>query len=123
QNVRAFGSETETQTVQQLINQRLMKMRNRIDATLTYHKLGAVTGKIYDADGSNVLLDLYQRFGITQQTHSFSLGTGATKVQTKIREAMRKSEDALAGIAVITGWLGIVGRGFYDAFTSHDSVE
>lgn len=123
QNVRAFGSENEVQTVQGLINQRIMRMRARIDTTLTYHKLGAVTGNVYDADGSTVLLDLFDRFGLTQQTQSFALGTTTTKVKSKIIDAKRKAEDALGGAAVITGWLGIVGRGFYDAFTTHSSVE
>jgi hypothetical protein len=32
-------------------------------------------------------------------------------------------EDALSGSAQITGWDGICGRGFYDAFVSHDNVK
>ena len=57
QGVRAFGSESQTQAVQNLVTQRLLKMRQRLEATLRYHRFGAVTGKIYDADGSRVLLD------------------------------------------------------------------
>src|SRR3546814_7485496 len=94
-----------------------------IDATLAYHRLGAVTGKIYDADGTKVLLDLYDRFGITQKTQGCALGTETTKVRSMVTAAKRKSEDALAGAAPIVGWLGIIGCGFYDAFTTHPSVE
>ena len=46
QGVRAFGSESQTQTVQNLVTQRLLKMRQRLEATLRYHRFGAVTGKI-----------------------------------------------------------------------------
>ncbi len=123
QNVRAFGSESEVQTVQAMVAARLAKMRRKIDATLTYHRVGAVTGKIYDADGKRLLLDLYDRFKIEPQVVSFALGTGSTKVLTKILEATRKAEDALIGAGIITGWLGLVGRNFYDAFTTHTSVE
>lgn len=123
QGIRAFGSEGETQTVQNLVTQRLRKMRARIEATLRYHRVGAVTGKIYDADGSTVLLDTHTRFGLTQQSVSFALGTEGTDVAGKIRTAKRKSEDAVAGTGIITGFLGICGRGFYDAFVGHKSVK
>ena len=123
QNVRAFGSETDVQTVQAIVNKRLAKMRTILDATLTYHKIGAVTGKIYDADGTSVLLDVYKAFGLTQQTQAMVLNTDGTNVLQKVRDAKRKSEDSIAGAAVITGWLGVVGRGFFDAFVTHPKVE
>lgn len=123
QNVRAFGTETEVQTVQALINKRLEKMRAKIDATIAYHRLGAVTGIIMDADGQKVLVNLFQKFGLQQQSQVMALGTGTTDVAQKIRDAMRKSEDNLAGATMITGWLGICGRGFYDAFVGHDKVK
>lgn len=123
QNVRAFGTETEVQTVQALINKRLEKMRAKIDATIAYHRLGAVTGIIMDADGQKVLVNLFQKFGLQQQSLVMALGTGTTDVAQKVRDAMRKSEDNLAGATMITGWLGICGRGFYDAFVGHDKVK
>jgi hypothetical protein len=123
QGVRAFGSETELQTVEAIVAGRLRKMRSRIEATIRYHRVGAITGKIYDADGQKVLLDLYARFGITQQTVAFTLAAEGTDVAQKIRDAKRKSEDVIAGTGVITGWLGICGRGFYDAFVGHATVK
>lgn len=122
QNVRAFGSETEVQTVEVMVAKRLAKMRRKIDATLAYHRVGAVTGKIYDADGKRLLLDLYDRFKLDQQVVDFALGTAGTKILSKILDATRRAEDALVGAGIITGWLGLVGRNFYDAFTTHASV-
>lgn len=123
QGVRAFGSETEAETVENIVNKRIWKMRSRLEATLRYHRVGAVTGKIYDADGTSVLLDLYNRFGISQQTVNFALGTATTDLQQKIRDAKRKSEDVIGGSGIITGWLGICGRGFYDAYVGHENVK
>lgn len=123
QGVRAFGSETEAETVENIVNKRIWKMRSRLEATLRYHRVGAVTGKIYDADGTSVLLDLYNRFGISQQTVNFALGTTTTDLQQKIRDAKRKSEDVIGGSGIITGWLGICGRGFYDAYVGHENVK
>ncbi|MCL2076350.1 MAG: major capsid protein [Betaproteobacteria bacterium] len=123
QGVRAFGSTTETQMISDLVNKRLLKMRSRIDATLAFHRFGALTGKIYDANGENLLLDLFHHFGITQQTMSLALGASGTNIQQKIRDVKRIVENSLSGSANITGWRAVCGRGFYDAFVSHAKVE
>lgn len=123
QNVRSFGAESELQTVASVVNKRLIKMRNKIDATMAYHRIGAVTGMILDADGQRVLINLFDKFKLEQQDVGMALGTEATDVLKKIRDAQRKSEDNLAGSTMITGWLGICGRGFWDAFVGHKSVK
>lgn len=123
QGIRAFGSESELESVQELVNKRLLKMRKRLDATIRFQRMGALTGKVYDADGTKVLLDLHARFGITQQTTAMALGTQTTKLIGKVTEAKRKAEDAIGDAAVITGWLAVCGRGFWDALTTHDNTE
>jgi hypothetical protein len=122
QGVRAFGSETELETVMELVGKRLMKMRTRLEATIRFQRAGAITGKIYDADGQRLLLDLHRQFGIEQQTQAMALGNDSTKVLGKIVEAKRKAEDAIADSGLITGWLAVCGRGFWDAFTGHKST-
>lgn len=122
QNVRAFGSESELETVMGLVGKRLLKMRAKLEATIRFQRAGAISGKIYDADGQKLLLDLFQQFGIEQQTHAMVLGNDATKVLGKIVEAKRKAEDAIADSGIITGWLAVCGRGFWDAFTGHKST-
>ncbi|SEQ91127.1 Phage major capsid protein E [Azotobacter beijerinckii] len=122
QGVRAFGSETELETVMELVGKRLMKMRNKLEATIRFQRAGAITGKIYDADGQRLLLDLHRQFGIEQQSQSMALGSDATKVLGKIVEAKRKAEDTIADSGLITGWLAVCGRGFWDAFTGHKST-
>lgn len=122
QNVRAFGSESELETVMGLVGKRLLKMRSKLEATIRFQRAGAISGKIYDADGQKLLLDLFQQFGIAQQTHAMGLGTDATKVLGKIVEAKRKAEDAIADSGIITGWLAVCGRGFWDAFVGHKST-
>lgn len=122
QGVRAFGSETELQMVQTLTNRKLMKMRGRLSATQVFHRMGALLGKIYNADGTTVLVDLLARFGISQQTVAMALTTGSTDVHAKVLSAKRKSEDVIAGTGVITGWIALCGRNFYDAFTGHANI-
>lgn len=123
QGVRAFGSENEVQMVERLVQRKLLKARKQLAATIAFHRIGAITGKIYDANGTTVLLDLFNRFGISQQSVNFALSTAETDVQQKIRDAKRKSEDVIASSGVITGWLGICGRGWYDSFVGHGKVK
>ncbi len=122
QGVRAFGSDSELETIQNVVNKRLGKMRRQLDATIEYQRMGALKGQILDANGSTVLEDLFTKFGLVQQTKSLVLGTGTTKVRTKVLEAKRLMEDAL-GNAMYTGARSFCSPAFFDALTTHDLVE
>lgn len=117
----AFGSENQAETVSNYVNKRLAKMRRNNDATIEYHRVGAIQGKILDADGTE-LIDLYASFGLTKQTHSLVLGTATTKVKTKLLEAKRKIEEKLGG-AMVSGWKCYCSASFFDKFTGHATVE
>lgn len=119
QGIRAFGTESELETVMELVGKRLAKQRKRLEATIRFQRAGAITGKIYDADGQRLLLDLHRQFGIGQQSHAMALGSDATKVLGKIVEAKRKAEDAIADSGIITGWLAVCGRGI-DVIIEHN---
>lgn len=122
QNLRAFGSETELESMQTVVNGRLTKLRRNIDATIEFHRMGAIKGQVLDADGSTVLLDLYTAFGVTQQTHNMALGTTGTKVRTEVVKAKRKMEDAL-GALMYRGVRVFCSPDFFDALVSHGAVE
>ncbi len=122
QNVRAFGSEGEVETVQNLVNQRLAKMRRNLDATLEFHRMGAIKGQVLDADGTTVLLDLFTAFGVVQQTKSLVLGTDTTKVRNKIVEAKRLAETELGG-QMYRSMRAFCSASFFDAFVGHPTVE
>ena len=122
QGVRAFGSETELETVENVVAKRLGKMRRALDATIEYQRIGALRGQILDANGSTVLVDLFSQFGLSQQTKSMVLGTSTTKVRQKVMEAKRLVEDAL-GNQMYTGLRALCSPAFFDALTTHDLVE
>lgn len=123
QNVRAFGSKDRLQTVVEQVNKRLMKMRKQLDATIRFHRMGVIKGTIYDANGTRVLLNVFDAFGLTQQTKAMALTTDATKVRTKVIEAKRLSEDVIADSGTITGWLCLCGRDFFTSLIDHDDVR
>ena len=59
QNIRAFGSETDLQTVQQEVATRMARLRNDLELTLENHRLGAIQGIVVDADGNTAIVNWY----------------------------------------------------------------
>lgn len=78
--VRAFGSETELEAVQALVRERLERMRAEMDLTLEWHRLGALKGQVLDADGTSVVLDVYDTFGMTQQTVFWNTDSASSSI-------------------------------------------
>ena len=122
QNLRAFGSESEVETAQRLMNRKLAKMRRDLDTTIEYQRIGAIKGSILDSDGTTELLNLHTAFGTSVTSHSLVLGTAGTKVRNKVIEARRKMEAALGGLTY-SGARVLCSASFFDALVGHSSVE
>lgn len=121
QNVRAFGEETELETVQAVVNEELADMRQDLDATLEWQRIGALQGKILDADGTTELVNLFTAFNITQQSQDFDLANN-TKVKTSILQAMNKVESII-GHKPMRGYRVFASNGFWESFIEHASIE
>ncbi len=121
QNVRAFGSETEVQVVQSVVNDKLAALRAMHEVTLEHLRIGAIKGVIYDANGSTVLYNLFTEFGVSQQTQAMALTTETTDVRAKCIGIARLIEGAL-GAAAYTGLRGLCGSAFFDALVGHKLV-
>ena len=122
QNLRAFGSESEVETAQRLMNRKLAKMRRDLDTTIEYQRIGAIKGSILDSDGTTELLNLHTAFGTSVTSHSLVLGTAGTKVRNKVIEARRKMEAALGGLTY-SGARVLCSASFFDALVGHSKVE
>ncbi|WP_414451503.1 major capsid protein [Burkholderia sp. 22PA0099] len=113
QNLRAFGSETEMESLQTVVNRRLAKMRRQLDATHEFHRIGAIKGAVLDADGKTVLIDLLKYFGIKQTSIPFELDNESTEIRQKCQEVQDAIEDAL-GATTYTGVRVLCGRNFWN---------
>ncbi len=122
QNVRAFGSEDQLEGVQQVVDTRLGRMARRIDATLEWQRMGALKGKILDADGSTVITDLYAAFGIQQTTVKMALNTDGTNVQGKALDVLENIEDSLKMLPFSSAH-AFCGRSFWRKLINHPSVR
>lgn len=122
QGLRAFGSETELEAVQSVVNTRLAKHRRQLDATHEWQRAGAIKGLILDADGVTPLLDVFAAFGLTQQTVAFVLGTSTTKVRTKCAEVLDKIEDALGAVS-FSNVRVLCGKTFWTDLIEHPAIK
>lgn len=121
QGIRAFGTQTELQAVQDVVNRRLEKARRQLDATHEFHRMGAISGKVLDADGTTVLLDIYDRFGVDRQSMSMGLNDAGTNVQVQCVEALDMQEDALGSVTT-TSSRAFCGKNFWKKLIAHKSV-
>ncbi|KVH04759.1 major capsid protein E [Burkholderia anthina] len=121
-NLRAFGSETELEALQTVVNRRLAKMRRQLDATHEFHRIGAIKGAVLDADGKTVLIDLLKYFGIEQTVIAFELSTATTEIRQKCVEVQDAIEDAL-GAMTYTGVRVLCGREFWNKLIVAKSVK
>lgn len=122
QNERAFGA-TELTTVDMMVLNKQARMRRSIDATLEYHRVGAVCGKIMDADGSTVLHDLYKLFGFEENepedvTWPADVSGKNNVLIEQFDDLTDRIEAAVAG-NVTTGIVAIVGSEFWSYLTTN----
>lgn len=120
QGIRAFGSETEVQTVAMVMAEHLQTMRNKHAITLEHLRIGALKGIILDADGSE-LYNLFDLFEITPKVVNFQLNAAGTDIKKKCLDLKRYLEKNLKGERM-TGVHCLVSSAFFDAFTSHEKV-
>jgi len=123
QNLSQFGEadHAPADPQAQVINDKLQGLKNSLEATREWQRIGALRGKILDADGG-VLVDLYDEFGVPQKKISVALGTATTDVRGKILSAKRHAEAKLGGV-LVSDFKAFCGPEWFDKFTDHEKVK
>lgn len=124
QGVRAWGTETELETVQGKVSERMMVHRSSQEVTLEYARVGAVIGVITYADGSTT--DLFSEFGVTQDAEiDFDLDNAtpvAGVLRKKCAAVVRLMSTNLGGLPFF-GVHAMTGDAFYDDLLAHTEVR
>jgi len=121
QGIRAFGSETEMETIASVMARHLQTMRNKHAITLENLRMGALKGVILDADGS-VIYDLFKEFDITPAVVNFELANANSNVKKACANVLRHFEDNLKG-EFMTGVHCLCSPEFFDSLTDHGKVK
>lgn len=127
-NIRAFGTQSELETVAQKVLQKQKKLFTEHALTMEYHRLGAIQGILLDSDGST-LYNYFTEFSITAPTEiDFNLDAASPAegdLLDKCKAAKRAAIRALGASFVpgVTRFLWLCGDTFYDQFTKHLDVR
>jgi len=123
QNVRAFGTESEVEMVQQVLNQEIGIVRSEVDMTEENLMLGAITGTIVDADGSTIY-NLFTEFGVTPvSAFSFALATSTTDVRGVCANVYRTMARELKAGGMPFKVRAFCSDTFFDDLISHPNVK
>lgn len=122
--IRASGTETELMAVQSEFARRTGRIRDDMELTHEFHRLGALQGLLLDADGSTVIYDYSTEFNESiPAATSFELDVSTTKVHDLCKDVARgmarSGRGSLAGASIHA----LAGDDFYDALVSHANVE
>lgn len=120
QGVRAFGSETMSEVVQTRIDNELAKGQRSMDYTIETHRVAAIMGNYYNANGSTT--SLFTEFGVTQQTVGMVLLTSTTKVRQKCFDILKAVKTGLGGIPY-RGIRVLCGDTFWSSLIGHEVIN
>jgi len=124
QGVRAFGSETEIETVMGKVAERGAIHTQSYAATQEYSRIGAVKGTVTYADGTT--LNLFTEFGVSQLTEvDFDLDN-TTPASGALRKACAGVVRSMAGVLEglpFSGLHAFCGDAFFDDLIAHPEVR
>ena len=119
--LRAFGSQTDEEVAMSRLTKKMAVCKRDLELTIEFQRIGAIRGQVLDADGSTVILDLFNEFGITKPTLSIALSNSSTKLLQVLVGLKRQVEDALGGIMMDHIRVECSPE-FMDALTAHPAM-
>lgn len=124
QNLRDFENPDEFVAVQDYITRIQAAQRRDLELTQEFHRLGAIQGKLLDADGTTTLANFYTRFGIAEPALvDFELDDPATDVRGKCTAVVRAMVTAGKGVILPTTRIyALAGDNFFDVLVAHPKV-
>lgn len=124
QNIRAFGTESELETMIAYVGRYEQKLVGDVELTWEHMKLGAVMGKVLDADGS-VIIDWFDEWGIAQPAEiDFALDTADTDIEAKCREVLEVMQRNAKGAWTMGSYaVGLCGKSFFNKLTAHATIR
>lgn len=124
QNIRAFGTESQMDSVMAKVASRMSEAKQSLMSTLEYSRVGAVIGVVTYADSST--LDLFSTFGVSQDAEiDFDLDNASPAegvLRKKCAGVLRQVATNLDGVPV-SGLRAICGDAFYDDLIAHKEVR
>lgn len=121
QGVRLFGSEDETETADNAVNDVLESMRQQHEVTREWLRAGAIAGVVVDGESAKTV-NLFAEFGQAETDVDFLIGTTTTDMRQKCLEVKDAVETAL-GALPYDHVHALCGQNFFRRFIAHPEVK
>lgn len=120
QNLAAWGGEGKAAAVADLVNEKLGDMKADIEHTREHLMLGALQGKILNADGSE-LVDIYDRFGLKRRKENLSFAANANLavLLEGLKTLLRKHRRGES----VSAWYCLCSPAFFEGLIGHKSIQ
>lgn len=123
QGVRAYGSQTATDTKDAAMARKINRIRKNMDITMEVARFSTLTtGNVYAPNGT-LAGNFFTDFGITQTAVDFLLGTAGTDVIAKVESVIAAMQDNAQTGDVITGIIGYASPEFFGKLIAHAKVQ
>jgi len=123
--VAALPFDDQTVEVADEVTDRTGQIKDDLELTWENMRFGAIQGKVLDADGTTVLVDWYDFWGIAEPAEiDFALDTAGTDVRKKCRDVKRAMQKASKGVWTPSTKVGaLVGDTFFDKLVNHPQIK
>lgn len=119
QGARAFGKESDLETMVDYVNEQLIGMKKDHEATFEYHRVGALKGIVYDNDGTTEIVNLFTKFGLSQTVLNWY--TNDTSFAPHVTQIIRTIGTKL-GDDSMTSIIALCGNTYFDKIVGHTSM-
>ena len=123
--VLALPFDQQTKDISQEVTDRTAQITDDMEMTWEFHRFGAIMGKVLDADGTTVLYDWFDEWGIAEPTEiNFNLNVDTTDIRKKCRDVKRAMQKAAKGVWTPRTRVGaLVGDEFFDMLVNHPQIK
>lgn len=123
--VLALPGEQRMVEIATEVADRTAQITNDLEMTWEHMRLGAIQGRVYDADGVTVLHDWFSEWGIAEADEvNFALANEATDVRKACRNIKREMQKAAKGVWTPATRVGaLCGDAFFDALVDHKQIK
>lgn len=125
QNLRSLDTTDDLMTAQDAIARIQASQRQDMELTWEFHRMGAISGRLMDADGATVLANFYTLFGISEPALiDMRLDEPAADIRGIVAGIVRSMRTLGKGaITPMSRIMALCGDNFFDALVSHATVR
>lgn len=121
QNLGVFGDGNKAMAVNDLVLDKAEAMKSDIEYTREHLQLGALQGKILNADGT-LIYDLYKEFDIKRSEYTLKLTDANLEVGKAIDDMLIKQGKQL-GTHISKGWVAFCSPEFLQELQYHPKIK